>query len=53
MSRNNTLSSPAILILPQVFTILYQQDDIPALEVLNSAGKWVKALPIPETLVIK
>jgi len=36
----------------EVFTILYQQDDIPALEVLNNAGKWVKALPIPETLVI-
>ena len=37
----------------EVFTILYQQDDIQALQVLNSAGKWVNAPPIPGTLVVK
>jgi len=37
----------------EVFTILYQQDDIQALQVLNSAGKWIKAPPIPGTLVVK
>lgn len=41
------------LTMAQVFTILYQQDNIPALQVLNSAGKWVNALPIPGTLVVK
>ncbi|PVF93068.1 Clavaminate synthase-like protein [Serendipita vermifera] len=35
-----------------VFTILYQQDDIPALQVLNSAGQWIQAKPIPGTLVV-
>lgn len=36
----------------EVFTVLWQQDDIPALQVLNSAGKWIHALPIPGTLVV-
>ncbi|KAI0629820.1 2OG-Fe-II oxygenase [Trametes polyzona] len=33
------------------FTILWQ-DDVPALQVLNNAGKWIDAIPIPGTLVI-
>ncbi|KAG8811880.1 hypothetical protein FRC19_003514 [Serendipita sp. 401] len=36
----------------KVFTILYQQDEIPALQVLNSAGKWIQATPIHGTLVV-
>ncbi|KAH9968370.1 Clavaminate synthase-like protein [Lactifluus volemus] len=36
----------------QCFTILWQQDDINALQVLNTAGKWVNAVPIPGSLVI-
>jgi len=36
----------------EVFTILYQEDDIQALQVLNSAGKWINAPPIPGTLVV-
>ncbi|KAI0292652.1 Clavaminate synthase-like protein [Multifurca ochricompacta] len=36
----------------QCFTILWQQDDIEALQVLNTAGKWVDAVPIPGSLVV-
>ncbi|KAN0130621.1 hypothetical protein V8E53_011514 [Lactarius tabidus] len=34
------------------FTILWQQDEISALQVLNTAGKWVNAVPIPGALVV-
>ncbi|KAI5988244.1 hypothetical protein F5J12DRAFT_530309 [Pisolithus orientalis] len=34
------------------FTILWQEPDIQALELLNSEKQWVKAPPIPGTLVI-
>ncbi|KAF8261416.1 hypothetical protein EI94DRAFT_1890223, partial [Lactarius quietus] len=34
------------------FTILWQQDEICALQVLNVAGKWVNAVPIPNVLVV-
>ena len=37
----------------QCFTILWQQDDVQALQVLNANGKWVNAVPIPGTLVVK
>jgi len=36
----------------ECFTILWQQDNINALQVLNTAGKWVNAVPIPGTLVV-
>ena len=39
--------------LDQCFTILWQQDDVRALQVLNANGKWVDAVPIPGTLVVK
>jgi hypothetical protein len=32
---------------------LWQQDDLNALQVLNTAGKWVNAVPIPGSLVVK
>ncbi|KAI0762015.1 Clavaminate synthase-like protein [Trametes elegans] len=35
----------------ECFTILWQ-DDVPALQVLNKAGKWVDAVPIPGTFVV-
>ncbi|KAN0105577.1 hypothetical protein V8E52_010871 [Russula decolorans] len=34
------------------FTILWQQDDVNALQVLNTAGKWINAVPIPGSLVV-
>ena len=37
----------------QCFTILWQQDDVRALQVLNANKKWVDAVPIPGTLVVK
>ncbi|EJF60988.1 Clavaminate synthase-like protein [Dichomitus squalens LYAD-421 SS1] len=36
----------------ECFTILWQQDDVQALQVLNANGKWVNAIPIPGTLVV-
>ncbi|KAI0718197.1 Clavaminate synthase-like protein [Cerioporus squamosus] len=36
----------------ECFTILWQQDDVKALQVLNANGKWVDAVPIPGTLVV-
>jgi len=36
----------------QCFTILWQQDEINALQVLNAAGKWVDAVPIRGSLVV-
>lgn len=36
----------------QCFTILWQ-DQIQALQVLNTEGKWIDAVPIPGTLVVK
>ncbi|KAI0754593.1 Clavaminate synthase-like protein [Daedaleopsis nitida] len=36
----------------ECFTILWQQEDVRALQVLNANGKWVDALPIPGTLVV-
>jgi hypothetical protein len=38
---------------PQCFTILWQQDDINALQVLNTAKKWINAVPIRGSLVVK
>lgn len=35
----------------ECFTILWQ-DSVPALQVLNAAGKWVNAVPIPGTFVV-
>ncbi|KAG9037980.1 hypothetical protein FRB95_003373 [Tulasnella sp. JGI-2019a] len=35
----------------ECFTILWQ-DDVPALQVLNTASQWIDAKPIPGTLVI-
>ncbi|TCD65819.1 hypothetical protein EIP91_002169 [Steccherinum ochraceum] len=35
----------------ECFTILWQ-DDVQALQVLNNAGKWIDAVPIPGTLVV-
>jgi hypothetical protein len=32
---------------------LWQQDDVDALQVLNTAGKWINAVPIPGSLVVK
>ncbi|CAE7172935.1 unnamed protein product [Rhizoctonia solani] len=37
----------------ECFTILWQQDDIPALQVLNTSGQWIDAKPMPGTFVIK
>ncbi|KAG6335612.1 hypothetical protein ID866_3469 [Astraeus odoratus] len=36
----------------ECFTILWQQDKIRALQVLNANGKWIDAVPIPGTLVL-
>ena len=36
----------------QCFTILWQ-DAVPALQVLNADGKWIDAIPMPGTLVVK
>ncbi|KAI0060382.1 Clavaminate synthase-like protein [Artomyces pyxidatus] len=36
----------------ECFTILWQQDDIQALQVLNASGKWIDAVPIPGALVV-
>ncbi|KAH7884905.1 hypothetical protein F5I97DRAFT_1516838 [Phlebopus sp. FC_14] len=36
----------------ECFTILWQQPDIPALQVLNSAKAWVNAPPVDGTLVV-
>ncbi|RPD56123.1 Clavaminate synthase-like protein [Lentinus tigrinus ALCF2SS1-7] len=36
----------------ECFTILWQQADVKALQVLNANGKWVDAVPIPGTLVV-
>jgi isopenicillin N synthase-like dioxygenase len=36
----------------ECFTILWQQGDINALQVLNTAGKWISAVPIPGSLVV-
>jgi len=36
----------------ECFTILWQQDDVNALQVLNTAGKWINAVPIPGSLVV-
>ncbi|KAI0683098.1 Clavaminate synthase-like protein [Earliella scabrosa] len=36
----------------ECFTILWQQEDVQALQVLNANGKWVNAVPIPGTLVV-
>jgi isopenicillin N synthase-like dioxygenase len=38
---------------PQCFTILWQQNGINALQVLNTAAKWINVVPIPGTLVVK
>ncbi|KAL4070393.1 hypothetical protein J3A83DRAFT_4372574 [Scleroderma citrinum] len=35
------------------FTILWQQPDVQALQILNSEKQWINAPPIPGTLVIK
>jgi isopenicillin N synthase-like dioxygenase len=37
----------------EVFTILWQQPGIQALEVQNESGQWLPAPPIEGTLVIK
>ncbi|KAI6130022.1 hypothetical protein EV401DRAFT_2054474 [Pisolithus croceorrhizus] len=36
----------------ECFTVLWQQDDTPALQVMNTDGKWIDATPIPGTLVL-
>ncbi|KAI6015424.1 hypothetical protein BKA83DRAFT_4341847 [Pisolithus microcarpus] len=36
----------------ECFTILWQEPDIQALQVLNSKNQWINATPIPGTLVI-
>jgi len=36
----------------ECFTILWQQDGVDALQVLNTAGKWITAVPIPGSLVV-
>ncbi|KAH9932699.1 Clavaminate synthase-like protein [Epithele typhae] len=36
----------------ECFTILWQQEDVRALQVLNAHKKWVDAVPIPGTLVV-
>lgn len=46
-------SSFSLSLSDQCFTILWQQDDVRALQVLNANGKWVDAVPIPGTLVVK
>ncbi|MEM9007014.1 MAG: 2-oxoglutarate and iron-dependent oxygenase domain-containing protein [Cyanobacteria bacterium P01_F01_bin.86] len=35
----------------ECFTIL-RQEDVPALQVLNSEGKWISAVPIPGTFIV-
>ena len=42
-----------LLMIEQCFTILWQQPDIQALQVLNPDKQWVNAPPIPGSLVIK
>ncbi|KAI0035223.1 Clavaminate synthase-like protein [Vararia minispora EC-137] len=34
------------------FTILWQQDDVEALQILNAHGKWIDAVPIRGSLVV-
>ncbi|KAA1476839.1 2OG-Fe-II oxygenase, partial [Dentipellis sp. KUC8613] len=36
----------------ECFTILWQQDDIQALQALNASGQWIDAVPIPGSLVV-
>ncbi|SCZ98588.1 BZ3500_MvSof-1268-A1-R1_Chr7-1g09210 [Microbotryum saponariae] len=36
----------------EMFTLLVQHGDVSALQVLNSAGDWVQAPPIPGTIVV-
>ncbi|KAI5989115.1 Clavaminate synthase-like protein [Pisolithus albus] len=36
----------------ECFTVLWQQEDTPALQVMNTDGKWIDAIPIPGTLVL-
>ncbi|KAL4069974.1 hypothetical protein V8B97DRAFT_569991 [Scleroderma yunnanense] len=36
----------------ECFTILWQQDNVPALQVMNTNGNWIDAVPIPGTLVL-
>ncbi|KAI0049430.1 Clavaminate synthase-like protein [Auriscalpium vulgare] len=36
----------------ECFTILWQQSGIEALQVLNTTGKWIDAVPIPGSLVV-
>jgi len=36
----------------ECFTILWQQDNVRALQAQNTNGKWVDAVPIPGTLVV-
>ncbi|SCV70932.1 BQ2448_3694 [Microbotryum intermedium] len=36
----------------EMFTLLVQHGDVSALQVLNSAGDWVQATPIPGTIVV-
>lgn len=36
----------------ECFTILAQQDGIPALQVLNASGEWIAADPIPDCFVV-
>ena len=40
-------------IFSQCFTILWQEPEIQALQVLNAEQQWIDAPPIPGTLVIK
>jgi isopenicillin N synthase-like dioxygenase len=37
----------------QCFTILWQDPSVQALQVLNANGKWIDAIPIPGTVVLK
>jgi isopenicillin N synthase-like dioxygenase len=37
----------------ECFTILWQDPSVQALQVLNTQGKWVDAVPIPGTVVVK
>jgi len=36
----------------ECFTLLWQQEGVNALQVLNANGKWVDAVPVPGTLVV-